>query len=148
MYEIYTLLEGDTINSVADKFSTTDDILYQINGNMKDWKSGMQIIVPKRQDNNFIYYTVKKGDNLYDIAKKYDVDYKILLSLNGLDKDDYIYPNQTIVIPRDDLLAYITGSDDSIGRLMKEYNVGVEDFVKQNQEVFLKPEQIIFFRKK
>ncbi len=148
MYEIYTLLDGDTVNSVADKFNTTDNILYQINGDMKDWNPGMQIIVPKRQDNNFIYYTVKKGDNLYDIAKKYDVDYKVLLSLNGLDKDDYIYPNQTIVIPRDDLLAYITGSDDSIGRLINEYRVKVEDFVKQNQEVFLKPEQIIFFRKK
>ena len=148
MYEIYTLLDGDTVNSVADKFNTTDNILYQINGDMKDWKPGMQIIVPKRQDNNFIYYTVKKGDNLYDIAKKYDVDYKVLLSLNGLDKDDYIYPNQTIVIPRDDLLAYITGSNDSIGRLINEYRVKVEDFVKQNQEVFLKPEQIIFFRKK
>ena len=148
MYEIYTLLDGDTVNSVADKFNTTDNILYQINGDMKDWNPGMQIIVPKRQDNNFIYYTVKKGDNLYDIAKKYDVDYKVLLSLNGLDKDDYIYPNQTIVIPRDDLLAYITGSNDSIGRLINEYRVKVEDFVKQNQEVFLKPEQIIFFRKK
>ena len=148
MYEIYTLLDGDTVNSVADKFNTTDNILYQINGDMKDWNPGMQIIVPKRQDNNCIYYTVKKGDNLYDIAKKYDVDYKVLLFLNGLDKDDYIYPNQTIVIPRDDLLAYITGSDDSIGRLINEYRVKVEDFVKQNQEGFLKPEQIIFFRKK
>ena len=148
MYDIYTLLKDDTIESVSKKFGTTEEVLYQLNGFDLEIVPGMQIVVPKIRDEQFIYYTVKKGDNIYDIAKKYGVDYQLILSLNGLDKGDYIYPNQTLVIPRDDIFTYITKDGDSINRLVDEYRVDFEEFIHQNNHVFLKPEQIIFFKKK
>ena len=45
-------------------------------------------------------YEIQKGDNLYQISKKYNVNTKLLAELNGLDLDDYIYPGQIIYIPK------------------------------------------------
>ena len=45
-------------------------------------------------------YEIKKGDTLYQISKEYNVNTKLLAQLNGLNLDDYIYPGQTILIPK------------------------------------------------
>ena len=150
MYDIYTVLDGDTIDILQEKIGISKDDLYQLNGFSSDFviMPGMQIVIPKRQDVNFWYYTVKKGDNLYAIAKKYGVDYPVLLALNGLDKDDYIYPNQTIVIPREDINVYLTGMDDTLEKIMNRNHVDIQQFLKENENIYLKPEQIIVFRNK
>ena len=48
MYEIYTIMSGDTWNSIADKYGTTVGILKQINGIIADNEvvAGRQIVVP------------------------------------------------------------------------------------------------------
>ena len=46
------------------------------------------------------YYTIKRGDNLYQIAKSYNVNASLLAALNGLDLNEYIYPNQVIMVPK------------------------------------------------
>ena len=150
MYEIYTLQDGDTISSVSEKFGTNEDVIYQINGLDSEYVivPGMQLVVPKVKNDKYIYYTVKKGDSPYEIAKKYNVDVKILLYLNGLDEGDYIYPNQILLIPRDDFQFYMTQSSDTFKNLMERYHVSVDELIKDNEKVYLMPEQIIAFRKK
>lgn len=46
-----------------------------------------------------ILYTVKKGDNPYRIGQNFNTDYNWILAMNNLDKNDYIYPNQQLMIP-------------------------------------------------
>ena len=45
------------------------------------------------QDANkyFDYYKIKKGDNLYQIGKSYNVNPALIAILNGLNLNDYIY---------------------------------------------------------
>ena len=71
MYEIYKIKEGDTIEGIAQKYGTTVGVLRQINGFYDDdfIKDGNQIIVPVQKMQPYLYYTVKKGDNMYEIAK-------------------------------------------------------------------------------
>ena len=38
------------------------------------------------------YYTIKRGDNLYQIGKTYNVNPALIAILNGLNLNDYIYP--------------------------------------------------------
>ena len=45
-------------------------------------------------------YEIKKGDNLYNISKEFNVNTKLLAQLNGLDLDDYIYPGQVLLVPK------------------------------------------------
>ena len=110
MYEIYNILNNDTLESIAKEYDTTVDNLTEINGFSKNFKPvpGNNIIVPKNQNKPYKYYTVKKGDNIYQIAQNNNIDYNLLLKINGLDKDDYIYPNQTILIPKNGIKIFLT----------------------------------------
>ena len=106
------------------------------------------MIVPAIDKGPYKYYTVKKGDNMYDIANKNNLDYKMLLQLNGLDEEDYIYPNQTIVIPKDGIKIYVTQDGDTVEDVINRFNVSIDELISENDKIYLRPEQIIVFRKK
>ncbi len=66
-------------------------------------------MLENESDNSYYdYYTIQKGDNLYEIAKKSNVNPKLLAIINGLNVNDYIYPNQIIMIPKSNYAYYIT----------------------------------------
>lgn len=46
------------------------------------------------------YYTVKKGDSLYSISRKYGVDLKDLIAVNHIQNANKIRVGQTIIIPQ------------------------------------------------
>ena len=150
MYEIYNIQAGDTLSSIASKYGTTESMILQINGLPDNYKivPGTQIVVPVEQNKTYRYYTVKKGDNMYQIAKKYNIDYDLLLKLNGLDKDDYIYPNQTILLPKNGLTIYLTKQGDTITDIIENLNTTLEELINENPNIYLVPEQIIVFKEK
>lgn len=150
MYEIYMVKEGDTLESIADVYSTTVGILKQINGifNELDIMPGIQIVVPVEKKQPYQYYTVKKGDNMYDIARDNNIDYFLLLQLNGLDEGDYIYPNQTIMLPKKEFNIYMTKNDDTLDYVLRKMGVTIDELLKENENVYLRPEQILIFREK
>lgn len=150
MYEIYMVKEGDTLESIADIYSTTVGILKQINGifNELDIMPGIQIVVPVEKKQPYQYYTVKKGDNMYDIARDNNIDYFLLLQLNGLDEGDYIYPNQTIMLPKKEFNIYMTKNDDTLDYVLRKMGVTIDELLKENENVYLRPEQILIFREK
>ena len=84
MYKIYVVEEGDTLISIAAKFNTTTEILNTINGKIPKIEKGTEIIVPNVTEIPFAIYKVKKGDSLYDIARRNDINYKDIILLNGL----------------------------------------------------------------
>ena len=148
MYEIYKIKSGDTLESIADKFKTTPGILSQINGiqTIMDLSPNNEIIVPILKQQPYQYYTVKKGDNLYDIARDNNLDYNLLLSLNGLDEGDYIYPNQTIILPKDGIGIYLTKEDDTLDLVLNKLRIPIEELQRENENIYLRPEQILVFR--
>ena len=88
----YIVKEGDTIESLAVKYNVDPALIYQINGFTPDYilSPNTNIVLPVRGSNNFEYYTIKKGDNLYKITQDTGTDVRLLALLNGLNKDDYI----------------------------------------------------------
>lgn len=150
MYEVYTIQNQDTIESIANQFDTTPAVLLQINGFGQEQEliPGNRIVVPVLRKQPYQYYTVKKGDNIYEIAKKNDIDYNLLLQLNGLEKDDYIYPNQTLILPQKGLKVYLTQDNDTLEDVSKKLNVSFNDLLKENDKIYLRPEQILIFREK
>ena len=147
MYEIYIIKENDTLESIADKYKTTPGILKQINGiqTLMDLRPNNEIIVPILKQQPYQYYTVKKGDNIYEIARNNNIDYKMLLTLNGLDEGDYIYPNQTIILPKVGVQLYITKEDDTLDFVLNKLNLGIEELQRENENIYLRPDQILVY---
>ena len=92
-------------------------------------------------------YEIKKGDTLYQISKKYNVNTNLLAELNGLNIDDYIYPGQTLLIPKKDVSYYITKDGDTLDIVSNIFNVKQQDIIMANKTIYLMPGQMIYYNK-
>ncbi len=139
MYQVYQVSNNETISSIAKKLNISLDELNRINGIRDDivLKEGSYIIIPK--NNNYKTYQVKQGDNLYQIARSNNVDYDTLVRLNGLKADEYIYPNQEILIPTSNI--YITKEDEKIKDVLNKLNINADKI----EDLYLKQDQIITY---
>lgn len=143
MYKIYKVSIGDTLSSIAKKFNTTIENLQNING--KDYISmGELIIVPNNiNDDWFETYVIEKGDNLYAISQKFDIDLLDLLNINGLDKDEYIYPGQEILVPKKNVNIMITKENETLRSASEKLRLDRTDLLLQNDTIYLMPEQLL-----
>ena len=100
-YITYKIKKGDTLSEIAKKYGTTVSTLASIN-NIKDVDkiyAGVTIKIPTT-NSSYIEYTIKKGDTLSEIAKKYGTTVKKLQSINGIKNANKIYAGDTIKIPK------------------------------------------------
>ena len=150
MYEKYHLKYGETLEDVANRFNTTEDYIKDINNIYftDSIKQGMDIIVPKNNEKYYEVYTIEKGDSLYKIGKRYNINPELLESLNGLEEDDYIYPGQDILIPKSGFSYYITKEGDTMENVIKTFNSTKEDFEKYNPIVYLMSGQLLVNKRK
>lgn len=149
MYKIYQVEYGDTIDLIASKTNTTRENIKNINGinSDSDLVVGSLVIVPKESDIIFQTYKVKAGDSIYSIARTYNVDPETLLLLNGLNKSDYIYPNQEITVPKGDVVLYVTKSGDTIDAIINNLGIDANTLNKQNKRIFVMEDQLIVNKK-
>ena len=150
MYKIYTVEQGDTLYIIADKVGITPEELKKINGIQNDNQiiPGIQLIVPASENLYFKEYVIQKGDNIYDIAKKNNVNYVDLIKVNGLNVNDYIYPGQRILIPNKNVKIYVTNPNDTLQISANELGTTTNTLVEQNKEIFLIPDQLIVYKQK
>lgn len=108
----------------------------------------MTLIVPRISSKYFNYYTVTKGDTLYKIATNNKIDPKLLAQLNGINTSDYIYPNQVLLIPRPGSILYITAVGDTLEEIAEGFKTSPEELIKQNDRIYLQPEQLLVYKYK
>ena len=80
MYQIYQVMPGENIDTIATKLGISSEKLREINGLSSNLivRPGSNIIVPVTNQGGYQTYIVKKGDSVYSIANLYGVDYKTL----------------------------------------------------------------------
>lgn len=144
MYDVYQIEVGDTIESIANRYGTTSEVLRRMNPS-SGFGVGSTIIVP-RINEYFEMYNIVKGDSLYEIARKYNTDYNLLAMLNGLNVADYIYPNTTILVPKRDVKYYITKENDTINSVTSRLNADTSKLLGENKNIYLKEEQLIVYK--
>lgn len=96
----------------------------------------------------YSYYVIQTGDSLYKIAKKFDMNPKLVAELNGLKAEDYIYPNQTLIIPKKGVQYYITKEEDTLKTVSNVFGANESTLIGQNQSIYLLPGQMIFYKEK
>ncbi len=147
MYRVYQVQANDTLESIAQSLNTNVDVLKRLNGisdNMQLMPSSF-IIVPVTDD-RFTTYIVKQGDTIYGIAREYGVDDDVLLKINGLNKEDYIYPNQEIIIPNKNYKFYVTTEGDTLESVIRNLNIDYNNLLGNNKEIFLIEDQLIIYK--
>ena len=72
----------------------------------------------------------------------------MLLQLNGLEKDDYIYPNQSLMLPADDVSLYLVKENETLNDILKKFNVSIEELMNGNEKIYLREGQLLGFSKK
>ena len=150
MYRIYQINNETTLAEIARKFNTNEEQLRVINGFDNNYivTKGNYIIVPFSNTNeNFEIYKVRPGDTIYKVAQNYNLDYKQLLNLNGLDKDEFIYVNQEILVPKEGVSFVITDQNQSLTSLANEFQTTIDNIIKQNDTIYLAPEQLMVYKK-
>lgn len=146
MYQVYQIMPGETIESIARKLGTTVEELQRINGSIM-MTPGMNIVVPEQKNNIFNVYRVERGDNLYSISRRFNVNLDTLVRLNGLNETDFIYPGQEILIPDENISVYVTKEGDTIRNIVDALNTDINNLLLQNEDIYLIPDQLIISKK-
>ena len=120
--------------------SNSDDLNNFVN-NYEDYGEAVVRAIAIYTKNDYVptskgdYYTVKKGDSLYSIARLYDVSVADLKIANKL-TSNVLSIGQVLKIPdiveKSDTSVYYVKKGDSLYGIAKSYGVSVEDIKKLN----------------
>lgn len=150
----YTVKRGDSLYSIARVYETTVDEIKKLNKlTSNNLSIGQQLQIPETDFSvttkpNYTTYTVKRGDTLYGIAKKYNIPVNTLIVDNALQNNvlaigqvlNIRVPTETIVEecfgedynpPSKDII-YIVKRGDSLYSIAKKYNTSVDNIKTKN----------------
>lgn len=95
----YTVVPNDNLYKIARDYNSTVSNILKFNSipNPNLIFVGQSIVIPLSPPEAIIY-TVKSGDTLYSIARKYGTFVDNLIKFNYLAPPYIIYPNQQLVV--------------------------------------------------
>ena len=152
----YTVVSGDSLWSIANRFGVTVQALRDANNLTSDVLSvGQVLTIPgvsgeedngEDEDNGAVfYYTVERGDSLWSIARRFGVTVQEIRDANNLTTDT-LSVGQSLIIPGisagDDLednedsetvpTTYTVASGDSLWSIANRFGVTVNDLKSAN----------------
>ena len=127
---IYVVQSGDNLYKIANLYNTTvSEILNYNNLSNSNLSIGQQLKIPESSNQvniNDITYTVKSGDSLWSIARKYNTTPSELMAYNNL-KTNLLSIGQVLRIPSNNSSnTYTVKSGDSLWSIANRYNTTVD----------------------
>ena len=136
--DTYTVKAGDTLYSIANKYGLTVSELKSLNNLTSDILSIGQVLNVSNSNtsttptNPSNIYTVKSGDSLYSIARKYGITVDALKSANGK-TSNLLSIGEVLVIPTSSSTrTYTVKSGDSLWKIATTYGVSVNALKQAN----------------
>ena len=142
--KIYTVIKGDSLYKIAQKYHTTVDELKKLNNlSSSNLTIGMKLKIPVSSSttNNeemspstkTYTYQVKKGDTLYQIAKNNNTSVAQLKKLNNLSSNTLTI-GQTLLIPspKEEYFIYTVVKGDTLYQIAKKNNTTIDEIKKLN----------------
>ncbi len=132
--EKYTVQAGDTLYNIANKFGLTVDelkMLNNLNSNIINVGQTLNVANSFNNDINDNTYTVKSGDSLYSIAKKYRISVEELKKANNK-TSNLLSIGEVLKIPSNNNDEYIVKAGDSLWKIATNNNVSVQALKQKN----------------
>ena len=159
----YTVKRGDNLTTIAKKYNIRIHDITSMNNisSSKFLQPGQKLQIPTQGYDEYmqllissdktkkIYYTVRRGDNLSEIAEKYRTSIKKIKAWNGVrEQDDVIYIGKKLIIhvplsQVDDQSSYKSNNTrkiiykvrrgDSLSQIAQKYKVSVKNLKNWNK---------------
>jgi len=162
---VYTVRSGDTMWDIAKAFNTSVDALRRMNyleggariyvgqklkllsdgvkmkGGDDDSGPVMAAKDPQKSSASGTSagsnYTVKSGDTIWDIAKRFNITASSLRDLNGLNRSSAIYPGQKLKVGNGsadgiEFIIHRVQSGDTISRIARTYRTSISRILESN----------------
>lgn len=157
----HVVKKGDTVYSIAKMYGVSLDKIYEYNPSAKTiLKRGDVITIPQESESinegdSYLYYTIKSGDTLSDIASQFNTSVEQLLrdnkgvseinfkagdllrvSVNSNKDHVEVLPVEETIITRID--SYKAGKDDTWETVAEKTGIGVDDLLEANSGTKMK----------
>lgn len=142
-----TVQAGDTLAELAYKYGTTVESIVRLNNiqNPNLIYVGQTLVIRTtensqgNEENSTVYYTVRSGDTLSNIAREYNITVQSIASENNISNPNLIYVGQILTIEtvRYDVHAtgktiYFVRFGDTLSEIAQKYGTTVNELVRLN----------------
>lgn len=132
----YVVKKGDSLWSIARKYGLSVAELKALNNlisNTLHIGDTLLVSSANSMDDNISdeYYTVKSGDTLWGIARKYNMSVNDLKSLNNLSSNN-LSIGQKLIVSKASSNDYTVVAGDTLWGIARKFNVSVDDLKSLN----------------
>ncbi len=164
-WDRYEIRPGDSLSTIARKLGSRVDVLQTVNQLQGSRiNAGDSLLVPRSNDISMLrsigsvrqvrnavisvpeFYTVRGGDNLWSIARRYDLKSKEIAAFNRIDLDAFLQPGQVLNLQfTGSTTAAVSGSPlsesskfyrvrpgDSMARIARRFSTDLEELLGWN----------------
>ena len=136
----YTVKRGDTLWGIAKKFGVTVSAVVNANNirNPNLIYVGEVFIIPhmtSAESFGYTLYTVRRGDTLWGISRKFGTSINSIVTLNGIKNPNLIYAGEVFKIPSarsEQAVIYTVKRGDTLWGISRKFGTTVENLVKLN----------------
>lgn len=144
MENTYIVKKNDNLYDIAKEYNTTVGILKALNNLSSNILQVGQILklptslVEETIPGDYLIYTIKKGDNLYSIAKNYNISLEELINFNQ-QGSTLLHIGEQLLIPinnqtnnNNNNIQYVIKPGDTLYNIAKRYNTNVDEIKRIN----------------
>jgi murein DD-endopeptidase MepM/ murein hydrolase activator NlpD len=97
-------------------------------------KSETRINALTKQDKRWhnTSHRIKKRENLWSIAKKYNIDYKLIINVNEINNPDRLNPGNTILVPNRKGINRKIYKNETLSGIAKKYKINKNIIISHN----------------
>ncbi len=136
-YYIYTVVSGDTLYSIAQRYNSSAGEMMRVNHLFPPVTDpglifpGDVLLVPDLVTTGKVHYVVRSGDTVGNISYRYSTYSDLVAGINNLPRPELIYPLQQLVIPA---FIYEVKMGDSLNSIARQYGLSLASIIRANEK--------------